>query len=95
MRDKDEIYFLCRTTANNKADLWNIKALTTPPIEVSTKDGGNVAVGGVIKELTIDPKYGNRLAVSYEHCELVALYLIRPLDMVAVADRQTSHLVPM
>ncbi|CAO3645862.1 unnamed protein product [Cunninghamella echinulata] len=95
MIGKDDIHFLCRTTSSNKVDLWNIKALSTPPTEVNMKNGGKTAVGGVIKELSIDPKHGNRLAISYEHCQLVALYLIKPLDMVSLSDRQTSHLVPI
>lgn len=57
--------------------LWDIKILSTPPASVPTALGGPPeTVGGVIKELALDPT-GTRLAVSYEFCNLVSLYSVK------------------
>ncbi|KAI8329139.1 WD40-repeat-containing domain protein [Chlamydoabsidia padenii] len=60
--------------------LYDVKLLSTPPISVTTSDGNSSEViGGVIKELGLDPNTGTRLAVSYEYCDLVALYSVKPM----------------
>ncbi|KAI8076322.1 WD40-repeat-containing domain protein, partial [Halteromyces radiatus] len=80
MVGKQDIHALCLPTSKSTASgMWDIKILEIPPAEVTMSNEQKVPIGGVIKELALDPNNGCRLAVSFEHCNYVALYKVMPL----------------
>lgn len=69
------------------------KVLSTPLSTVETGSGIKVTVGGVIRDITIDQRSGQRLAIAYEDSSLIGLYSINdttPFDL-----QQNPMLFPM
>ncbi|CAO3588861.1 unnamed protein product [Absidia cylindrospora] len=80
MVGKQDIHMLYIQGGNSTSlGMLDIKLLSTPSVTVPTSDGTTVTVGGVIEELAIDSSDGTRLAVSYKHCKLLALYAVTPM----------------
>jgi len=61
-----------------------VYAASPEPETISLPSGRNVSVGGEIFQLSIDPATGERLVVSYEYSELIAVFLVRPQAGVVV-----------
>lgn len=60
------------------------KVLSTPLSTIATASGAQVAVGGVIRDLTMDERSGQRLAIAYENSPLIGLYSVNsanPFDL--------------
>ncbi|RUS22848.1 WD40-repeat-containing domain protein [Endogone sp. FLAS-F59071] len=61
-----------------------VYAASHEPEIVSLSSGRTVSVGGEICQLSIDPVTGERLVVSYEYSNLIAVFLVRPQAGVVV-----------
>ncbi|KAI8994609.1 hypothetical protein BDB01DRAFT_773394 [Pilobolus umbonatus] len=84
MAHKSELYMLFLSGPNVTSDIWNVKVLNTSPTTLTTNTGGQTEVGGVIGDISIDKKNGQRLAIAYEDSELIALFVLKqasPLNL--------------
>lgn len=61
-----------------------VYAASHEPEIISLPSGRTVSAGGEICQLSLDPVTGERLVVSYEYSELIAVFLVRPQAGVVV-----------
>jgi aladin len=67
----------------NKVDsILDVKLQSTPTTTVKTTAGKSVQVGGVIRDMSMDTRNGQRLAVCYEGSPLIALYSVKKVSQV-------------
>lgn len=93
MYGKCDVHVLFLSGKFVKQAVKDDKVLSTPSTTVETANGNKVTVGGVIRDITIDPRSGQRLAIAYESSPLIGLYSINgttPFDV-----QQNSMLFPM
>ncbi|ORX44437.1 tricorn protease domain 2-containing protein [Hesseltinella vesiculosa] len=98
MNKRDVVYILYNgdigANASKDASQWNIQALSTHKSEIKALNGDSEWVGGPIKEITIDPNYGYRLAVTFEDCPLVALYETKRVTSALLLSKERL-IIPM
>jgi hypothetical protein len=74
-------------------DVWEAKILDIPSTKVDAADGTTTTVGGPIKDMTIEQKYGYRLAIVHENSDLISLYKLKAVEPANLCDK--SVFVPM
>jgi hypothetical protein len=84
MCGKSDIHALFLSGKSIRGGIHDAKLVSTPISTVMTESGDQVSVGGVIHDMTMDCRNGQRLAVAYENSPLIALYSVKrvsPLNL--------------
>ncbi|KAI8643274.1 WD40-repeat-containing domain protein [Parasitella parasitica] len=85
MCGKSDIHALFLSGDLVKSDLVNVKIFSTSLTTVTTESGAQAEVGGVIRDISIDRRNGQRLAIIFENSNLIALYSVKqvsPLNLI-------------
>ncbi|CEP13604.1 hypothetical protein [Parasitella parasitica] len=85
MYGKSDIHALFLSGDLLKSDLINVKIISTSLTTITTESGAQTEAGGVIRDISIDKRNGQRLAIIFENSNLIALYSVKqvsPLNLI-------------
>lgn len=88
MWGKSEIHALFLSGRSVNATILDVKmeTLSATPANKSGQEETTVRVGGVIRDMAIDPRNGQRLAVCFEGSSLIALYSVRKSNPLHIKE---------
>ncbi|KAI7901910.1 WD40-repeat-containing domain protein [Cokeromyces recurvatus] len=84
------VLFLAGPSVQSVVD---VKVLSTPSTLVESATGASVKVGGTIRDISIDIRNGQRLAVAFEDSNLIALYSLKQVSPLSLTEE--AMLFPM
>ena len=85
MCGKSDIHALFLSGDMVKSDLIDVKLCSSSLATLTTESGVKTEVGGVIRDMSIDKRNGQRLAIVFEDSNLIALYTVKqvsPLNLI-------------
>ncbi|KAG2232077.1 hypothetical protein INT48_001145, partial [Thamnidium elegans] len=93
MHGKSDIHALFLSGKFVKSTITNTQIQSTSSATKETSSGVPVTVGGVIRDMTIDQRNGQRLAVVFEDNALTALYSIKDISVLGLGQDSKLLLV--
>lgn len=85
MCGKSDIYALFLSGDIAKSGIIDVQIFSTPLTTLTTESGIKTDVGGIIRDMSIDKRNGQRLAVAFENSSLIGLYSVKqvsPLNLI-------------
>ncbi|KAI8987658.1 WD40-repeat-containing domain protein [Mycotypha africana] len=79
MSGKSTIHLLHITGTPAKSTIIENEILSMPATTINSVSGTPTEVGGVIRDMCIDPRNGQRLSVAFENSELIAIYSVKQI----------------
>lgn len=93
MYGKSDIHALFLSGKCVKSTITNTKIQSTSTTTKETSSGVPVMVGGVIRDMTIDQRNGQRLAVVFEDNTLMTLYSVKDISVLGLGQDSKLLLV--
>jgi len=85
LRGDDELNLMYFNKASSGIDCKSISIKKFPVVEEILASGETQQVGGAIRDISIDQVTGERMVVSFENSNVLALFLVRKMTGLAVA----------
>lgn len=93
MGGKSDLHAIFLPGADVKSGLVDVEIISTPVTTIETNSGVKTSVGGIIRDISIDRRNGQRLAIAYENSDLISLYSVKKVSPLNL--RQEPMLYPM
>lgn len=69
-----------------KAGIINRQIFSASLNTVTTDSGATQQVGGIIRDMSIDKRNGQRLAIVFENTSLIALYSVKQVSLLSMLE---------